>query len=564
VTEERGHVENDVLPAARWSRRRFLTATGAATALAFATRLPLAGRARAQALPGYPFTLGVASGDPLPDSVVVWTRLAPAPLEPFGGLEPRIYPVRWEVAADDRFRRVVRRGATVARPEYAHSVHVDVRGLQPGREYFYRFEADGELSPLGRTKTAPAAGAALSALRFAFASCQAYPDGYYTAYRHMADEDLDLVVHLGDYLYEYGLRTFGGARGQDLPARYDRETVTLDDYRGRYALYKSDLDLQAAHAAFPWIVAFDDHEVENNWADEVSENNEPPAEFLVRRANAFRAYWEHMPLRLPVPDGVDIPLYRRLRFGDLAELNVLDTRQYRSDQACGDGRDAGCAARLDASRTITGAEQERWLLDGLGRSRARWNVLAQQVFFSQIDYGAGARLYNMDGWDGYKASRDRVIAGLVERRVRNPVVLTGDVHANYASDVKADFDDPESPTLGVEFVGTSISSAGDGSDTRPSGELELQWNPHLKFFNFQRGYVRCTLTEQQWRADYRLVPYVSRPGAQVYTRASFVTDDGSPGLRQVADAAVRGDRFSTAGRTEPELDATRAQRHDER
>jgi alkaline phosphatase D len=545
------------LLAARWSRRRFLTATGAATALAFATRLPLPERASAQQVPGYPFTLGVASGDPVTDSVVLWTRLAPAPLEPFGGLEYKKYAVLWEVATDDGFRRVVRRGTAVAFPEYAHSVHVDVRGLQPGREYFYRFRLRDQVSPVGRTKTAPATGTA--PLAFAFASCQAYPDGFYTAYRHMAAEDLDLVVHLGDYLYEYPLRAFGGARGQDLPPQFDRETVTLDDYRGRYALYKSDRDLQAAHAAFPWIVTFDDHETENNWADEVSENNEPAAEFLVRRANAFRAYWEHMPLRLPQPSGIDMPLYRRFTFGDLAEFNVLDTRQYRSDQACGDGRDANCAERLDPARTITGAEQEQWLLDGLGRSRARWNVLAQQVFFSQIDYGAGARLYNMDGWDGYKASRDRVISGITARGVRNPVVLTGDVHANYASDIKADFDVPDSQTLGVEFVGTSISSAGDGSDSRPSGEAELQWNPHLKFFNFQRGYVRCTVTEAQWRADYRVVPFVSRPGAPIYTRASFVTNDGAPGLRQVAEAPVQGRRFSTEGKTEPELDAARAE-----
>ena len=360
------------LAAARWTRRRFLTATSAATALALAPRMPLGKRAPGHELRGYPFTLGVASGDPLPDAVVLWTRLAPAPLEPFGGMEHVNVPVRWEVALDERFRDVVRRGTALARPEYGHSVHVDVRGLRPGREYFYRFAYRTEESPVGRTKTAPASSAAPAALAFAFASCQAYPDGFYTAYRHMADEDLDFVVHLGDYLYEYPLRQFGGARGQDLSSDYDRETVTLDDYRGRYALYKSDADLQAAHAAFPWIVTFDDHEVENNWADEVSENNLPAPEFLVRRAQAFRAYWEHMPLRLPQPpDGVDMRLHRRFRFGRLAEFNVLDTRQYRSDQACGDGRDAGCAARLDPARTITGAEQERWLLDGLAGSRAR-------------------------------------------------------------------------------------------------------------------------------------------------------------------------------------------------
>lgn len=523
------------LQAARWTRRRFLTASGAVTALALAPRLAFAQPARAQELAGYPFRLGVASGDPLPDAVMLWTRLVPAPLEPFGGMPYASFPVAWEVAHDERFRRVVRRGVALAQPEYAHSVHVDVRGLQPGREYFYRFRAGREISPVARTKTAPAPGARTRALAFAVASCQAYPDGFYTAYGHMAAEDLDLVVHLGDYLYEYPLRAFGGARGQDLPSQYDRETMTLDDYRGRYALYKSDRDLQAAHAAFPWILTFDDHEVENNWAGSTPENGAPAAEFLLRRANAFRAYWEHMPLRLPQPPAaVDVRFYRRFGFGDLVAFNVLDTRQYRSDQACGDGRDAGCAERLDPARTITGAEQERWLLDGLGRSRARWNVLAQQVVFSQIDYGAGKQLYNMDAWDGYKASRDRILAGISARRVRNPVVLTGDVHANYAGDVKADFDDPASRTVGVELVGTSISSAGDGADTTPSGQTELTTNPHLHFNNFQRGYIRCTVTDAQWRADYRVVPFVSRPGAPISTRASFVTDDGRPGLRQVA------------------------------
>jgi alkaline phosphatase D len=545
------------LEAARWSRRRFMTATGAAAALAFTTRLPLAERAGAQHVPGYPFTLGVASGDPLPDAVVLWTRLAPAPLEPFGGLEFKKYPVTWEVATDDRFRRVVRRGTALAYPELAHSVHVDVHGLQPGWEYYYRFRLGGEASPVGRTKTAPAWGTA--PLAFAFASCQAYPDGFYTAYRHMAEEDLDLVVHLGDYIYEYGLNATAGVRGQSLPPSFATEMMTLDDYRGRYALYRSDADLQAAHAAFPWIVTWDDHETENNWADEIPENSVPPAEFVVRRANAFRAYWEHMPLRLPVPDGIDMPLYRRFRFGQLAEFNVLDTRQYRSDQACGDGLDANCAARLDPARTLTGAEQERWLLDGLGRSRARWNVLAQQVFFSQVDYGSGTQLFNMDAWDGYKPSRDRVLAGIAERGVRNPVVLTGDVHAAYASDVKANFDDPASPTLGVEFVGTSITSAGDGADSTPSGEAQLRTNPHLKFFSFQRGYVRCTVTETQWRADYRLVPFVSQLGAPIYTRASFVTDDGAPGLRQVTEAPVQGQTFTREGRTEPQLDELRAE-----
>lgn len=501
---------------------------GAAAALAFSTRLPLADPVAARGpFSGYPFTLGVASGDPLADAVVIWTRLAPNPTEPGGGMFDRKFPVEWQVAADEGMTRVVREGTAFARPEFAHTVHVDVRGLEPGREYFYRFKSGPELSPIGRTKTAPAPGAAVDSFAFAFASCQNYPAGYYTAYRRMAEEDLDLVVHLGDYIYEgSGASSIGRSH---LPAR---EIYSLDDYRIRLAQYKADPDLQAAHALFPWLVTWDDHEVDNNYAGPISQDNDPIATFLERRANAYRAYWEHMPLReLQFPQGPDLPLYRRFTFGRLAEFNVLDTRQYRSDQACGDGRDIDCEERLDPRRTITGDDQERWLLDGLADSSATWNVLAQQVFFAQRDFDPGApQSFSMDAWDGYKASRDRLIGGIVERGVRNPIVLTGDVHQNYAADIKANFDDPNSPTIGSEFVGTSITSGGNGSDVGGDSAAQLAANPHIKFNNRQRGYVRCQLTPSLWRADFRVLPYVATPGAPVATRASFVVQDGAPGL----------------------------------
>lgn len=478
------------------------------------------------------FSLGVASGDPLPDGVVLWTRLAPDPLaeDGSGGMPPENFGVRYEVSEDENFSRIVKRGAVEATPELGHSVHAEVSGLLPGREYYYRFKAGPEISPVGRTKTAPAHGAPLAALTFAFASCQNYPGGYYTAYRHMAEEDLDIIFHLGDYIYE------GPAQGNigrgHLPAR---EIYSLADYRVRTAQYKTDSDLRAAHASTPWVVTWDDHEVDNNYADDVSQDNDPPREFLERRARAYQAYYEHMPLRLSsIPRGPDMQLYRRLTFGDLAEFSVLDTRQYRSDQACGDGRDAGCEERLDPSRSITGEEQERWLLDGLGRSGAGWNVLAQQVFLAQRDFDSGPeQLFGMDSWDGYKASRDRILGGIVERGVRNPVVLTGDVHQNYAADLKANFDDPDSATIGSEFVGTSISSGGNGSDTSAAGREQLEENPHIKFYNRQRGYVRCTLTPKEWRSDYRVVPYVTTPGAPVFTRASFAIENGQPGLQEI-------------------------------
>jgi alkaline phosphatase D len=488
----------------------------------------------------YPFSLGVASGDPLPDGVVLWTRLAPDPLaeDGKGGMPPLKVPVYWEVAQDERFRKVVRRGIAFARPELAHSLHVEVGGLEPAREYSYRFRAGFELSPTGRTKTAPAPGASSGALTFAFASCQMYEHGYYTAYRRMREEDLDLVVHLGDYIYEYGPNEYvaqsGNARSHNSP-----EIFTLPEYRNRHALYKTDEDLQAAHAAFPWIVTWDDHEVENNYADEVSQvDSEPdqdPEVFLGRRAAAYQAYYEHMPLRrASVPTGPNMPLYRRVTYGDLAQFNVLDTRQYRDDQAASDPE------RQDPSRTITGEEQEQWLFDGIATSGTHWKVLTQQVFFAKRDRDPdeGER-YNMDAWDGYLGSRNRVLEFIRERRIANPIVLTGDVHNNWAAELKADFDDPNSETLGVEFIGTSITSGGDGADTPgPDQQAILEENPHIRFFNGQRGYVRCRLRPELWRTDYRVLPYVSEPGAPIYTRASFAVEAGRPGLQQVSGTTV--------------------------
>jgi alkaline phosphatase D len=513
-------------------RRGFLVAAGAAGAAAVA-QSPLARAGRdATRVTGYPFTLGVASGDPAPDGAVLWTRLAPAPLSG-GGMPRRRIPVDWEVATDERFRRRVRRGTATARPELGHSVHVELEGLDPAREYFFRFRAAGELSPVGRTRTAPAAGASPDALAFAFVSCQQYEHGYFTAYRHLADEDLDVVVHLGDYIYEYAPNVYT-TPGGNVRAHSSREITTLEDYRNRHAQYKTDPDLQAAHAAVPFIVTWDDHEVDNNWADEIPEDGQPRGAFLRRRAAAFQAYYEHMPLRRTSrPRGIDLQLYRRIAYGDLAEFNVLDTRQFRADQPCGDRFPASCPERLEPDRSITGAAQERWLLDGLESSRARWNVLAQQVFFAQVDSQEGPGVVvNPDAWDGYVASRERILGFVEERGVANPVVLTGDVHSNWAADLKADFDDPDSRTVGSELVCTSISSGGDGSDTTELGERGLRASPHVRFFNNQRGYVRCQVDRSQWRADFRVVPYVKRPGAPIGTRRSFVIEAGRPGLQE--------------------------------
>jgi len=516
------------------TRRRFLGVGGLTTAAVLLGTSTINSH-QALANPSFlddPFKLGVASGDPLPNGVVLWTRLAPDPFDPSGGMPPEAFGVRYEVAEDPAFQRIRQRGTVEAMPELAHSVHAEVTGLLPGREYYYRFKAGPEISPVGRTKTAPAVGESVSAFKFAFASCQMYEHGYFTAYRHMASEDLDVVLHLGDSIYEHGPNQYRAASG-NVRQHIGPEVSSLFDYRRRHAQYRTDPDLQAAHAAFPWIVTLDDHEIDNNWADEIPERNQSIEAFRQRRINAFQAYYEHMPLRSSaVPHGLDMQLYRRATFGDMVEFSVLDTRQYRDDQACGDGVDVDCADRLDPSRSIMGFEQERWLSDGLGRSNARWNVIAQQVVMAQFDHSSGPeQAFQNDIWDGYKPSRDRLFTGLIEQNVRNPVVLTGDVHRNLAMDLKSDFDNPDSTTIGVEFAGTSISSGGDGQDTDASGLTFLAANPHFKFNNTLRGYVRCSLTSSQGRTDYRVLPYVSQPGAPVSTRKSFIVEEGKPGLQ---------------------------------
>ncbi|GAA2796751.1 alkaline phosphatase D family protein [Saccharopolyspora taberi] len=467
-----------------------------------------------------PFTLGVASGDPSPDGFVLWTRLAPRPLDDngLGGMPDRVVPVEWEIAEDERFGRIVRRGVEDATPQSAHTVHVEPAGLEPGREYFYRFRADGHLSPAGRTRTAPAPGLLGPPLTMCFASCSNWGAGYFTAYRRLAEDQPGLVLHLGDYQYEgptgpTAVRQVAGA-----------ETMTLADYRRRHAQYKTDPDLQFAHSVAPWLVVFDDHELENNWADEVPEQPDP--NFLERRKAAFQAYYENMPLRrTSAPQGIDMQLYRRIQWGGLATFHMLDTRQYRDDQLSGDGAETG---RLDTRRTIVGADQQQWLLDGFRQSSARWDVLGQQVFFAERDLAAGPEeRHSMDAWDGYAANRDRIVAGWVDAGVRNPVVLTGDVHRHWAGEIKQDYDRPDAPSVGVELVATSITSGGDGDD---GSNVALDENPHLKFYKNRRGYVRTLISGGELRADFRVLPYVTSAGAPARTEASFVVADGDSTL----------------------------------
>ncbi|MBB5911906.1 alkaline phosphatase D [Nocardia transvalensis] len=483
-----------------------------------------------------PFALGVASGDPTADGVVLWTRLAPDPLAPdgLGGMALAPVTVDYEVAEDEGFRRVAARGSAVATREFAHSVHPEVHGLEPDRWYFYRFRAGSAISPVGRTRTAPAPGTPTARMRFAFASCQSWSSGYFTAYEHMSAEDLDLVVHLGDYIYERAWML--GRSGATMDRRFWTEAVDLAGYRLLYAQNKAEPPLRAAHAAFPWLVTMDDHEVDNNWAGDSPglglDIYRIPALFRRRRAAAFQAMYEHQPLRLAqLPSGPAVHLHRRYRFGDLAEITMLDTRQYRTRQACGDGSlVTGCDDRFADGRTILGARQREWLLDGLTGSPARWQILGNQVAMAQSDYDPGPGVaVGTDSWDGYVADRNAVLGAAADRGVRNLVVITGDRHENYAADLRADYARPESPVVATEFTGTSITTGGDGADLPERGRQLLAANPDLRFFNGQRGYVRVELDHRLWRSDFRVVPYIRTPGAPITTRAGFVVQDGIPG-----------------------------------
>jgi alkaline phosphatase D len=512
-------------------RRAFLRSTARLAALAALGQLGACTPSQPVRFDRDPFTLGVASGDPLPGGVVLWTRLAPDPLKG-GGMGSAPVDVEWLVARDDAMKDVVRSGTSSALAELAHSVHVDVGGLEPDRVYWYRFRAAGAESPIGRTRTAPANGAAPSALRFAFGSCQNYTQGYYTAHANLAREDLHAVLFLGDYVYE------GTARG-DIVRGYDKRgwSFSLADYRDRYAQYKTDRDLQASHAAFPWIVTWDDHEVENNYAGGIDRDDPSNKAALARRAAGYQAFYEHMPVRAPRPQGPELKLHRSIAYGGLATFFVLDTRQYRSPEValCREQEQTTsgyCPASLDPKRTMLGAEQRGWLLKGLGDSSSTWNIVAQSVRFAQQDSSpdGGKHVFDgVDNWMGYVADRQMILDQFA--RTKNPVVLSGDSHVNFVYELKRDFGDPTSPTVAAELLGTSISSEGD-----PRVEQTLftssAKNPQLRFVDNHRGYVRCTVEGGRLLADFRAVSTVRQPTATVRTTASFVVDDGTPGARR--------------------------------
>lgn len=489
---------------------------------------------------GDPFSLGVASGAPRPDGFVLWTRLAPNPLssDPAtpGGMSGGDVAVGYEIATDPAMHDVVAHGEAMAERAFAYSVHLDVRGLQPGRPYWYRFTRGDAVSRIGRAATLPAPGAAIDKLRFGFVSCANYEHGYFSAYRHLADENPEFVLFLGDYIYEYI------EERRPIVRRHSDgiEAATLPTYRNRYAQYRLDPDLQRLHAEAPALMTWDDHEVQNDYADKWSEYFVDPEIFLLRRAAAYRAFYEHMPVRpiLSQPQGPAMRIYDRFTFGDLVEISMIDGRQYRSREACyappNKGgthleTDADCPERREAGRTMLGFAQEAWLHSGLARSQAQWNLIAQDVLMAQFRIKKdNVDAFSTDDWDGYPANRERLLRRIREARVPNPVVVGGDAHSFLANDLRLDFNDLSAPIIATEFVGTSISAVGPPYD--PIARA-LPDNPHVHFFESRRrGYVAVDLDRLQMRVRMRAVSDAADPHADIATLRTFAVEAGRPGV----------------------------------
>jgi alkaline phosphatase D len=494
----------------------------------------------AAALGGDPFTLGVASGDPSADGFVIWTRLALKPLEHGGGMPMRTIPVRWEVAEDDRFARVVAQGEAPAAPELGHSVHIEVAGLKPASRYWYRFSVGGEQSRTGTVRTAPVVGTRHDRLRIGVAGCQHYEAGLYTAYGYLSREpDLDAIFHYGDYIYEgaagRGCPPAGGGARACFRSHVGDEIYTLDDYRRRYAQYKTDPDLQAAHAAAAFLSSYDDHEVDNNWAGIEDQDATPPALFKLRRFAAMQAWYENMPVRLSqFPGDTGLRMNRRIDFGDLVRIHLLDTRQYRTGQVCAPKGNptAGCRPINDPSRpSILGEAQSSWLADGLSGDM-RWNLLAQQVMVMPMLYPEtrAAGRVNNDSWSGYPASREQLVAAIEGRRLTNVVIATGDVHKHHAGVLPRRSEVLDSAPVATEFVCSSISSDGDGVQLADDWKGMPGDNPHCRLFDGRRGYQVFDIGRDQWRTDVRVVDRVTTAGGALLPPTRFVVDRRRAGL----------------------------------
>lgn len=512
--------------------------------LAGATLAGLAAPAivRAQGLlRDFPFKLGVAAGDPASDGFVIWTRLAPEPMERHGGMPLTNVPVEWEVASDTGFRDVVAKGTELARPELAHSVHVEVAGLLPDRPYYYRFTAAGERSLRGRARTLPAPGAKVDALKFGVAGCQHFESGFYGAYRHMAREDLAFVYHYGDFIYEYQQNyLFDDGLPIRPVRRYEqRALIDVTDFRAAYAQTLLDIDQQAVRSVHAHLSSFDDHEIINNWVSDAANwkmdmpGNDPdaaPADvFMLKKQAAMQAWYEHMPVRKALlPRGGMVAMNREFRYGDLMAMQLLDTRQYRTDQPCGDGFKPACPDVFAKDRQVLGKAQEEWLGRNLARGGATWTTLAQQVTMMSLDRRRRPeetqKILNIDSWAGYEEPRQRILSRFAG--LENCIVLTGDEHQNFCGDLVQ-----RDKVVGAEFVATSISSGGDGSDKRSGTDEWLKLNPELKFANDQRGYLVCDVNREAWQTHFMVVDKVTTPVNNLSKRATAVVANGVAGLK---------------------------------
>ncbi|MBZ5737699.1 alkaline phosphatase D family protein [Nocardioides mangrovi] len=551
--------------------RRTVLASGAAGAAGVA--LTAGGPAvavAATAARAHPFRHGVASGDPLPHAVVIWTRVTPTPAStPGSGKGPQV-EVRWEVARDARFRRIVRSGRFATSAARDHTVKVDVTGLAPATDYHYRFHLGDATSRVGRTRTAPAADASPERLRFGVVSCANWQAGWFAAYRGLAArDDLDAVVHLGDYIYEYGPGQYGyGPDDEDIRTHVPaHEILSLTDYRQRHAQYKRDPDLQDLHARYPWIVTWDDHEVANDAYKDGAENHNTDlgeGDFHRRRARAHRAYDEWMPARLDgtarLGDGDR--LYRRLRFGQLAEISMLDLRTYRDAQLTVPDGDVS-----DPDRTITGRAQMDWLKASLANKRAQWKVVGNPVMIAPVDFAAlphdlvdpindvtgllprDGVAYNVDQWDGYTDDRREIFQHIRDHQVTDALFITGDIHSGWAAELPYDAATLSDPlaigdTAGVEFVCASVTSSNlkdiTGTPPRTTSvaveELIKANNRHIRYLDFDsHGFSVLDLTAERAQMDWYVIGDRADRDTPITWSVSYATATGTGRIEQVEE-----------------------------
>lgn len=517
-----------------YSRRALIGSLGALGALGVTACAPSPAKidlGHSKGPLSYLFTLGVASGDPVSDGFVLWTRLAPQPLQEDGGMSDPTR-VTWQLSESPTFATLTQSGQSLATSDWAHSVHVEVTGLRPGRQYYYRFIANGQNSPTGRALTSPMFGSQVDRLRLGVASCQHYEQGFFNSYRDMVAQDPDIILHMGDYIYE-------ASWGPQVRRQSSADAMTLADYRILHAEYKTDAALQSAHAHAPWLFIWDDHEVANDYAGFNDENYMPVEAFKARRRAAYKAYYEHMPVRLrSKPRGDHMRLHDYFYYGNLATMALTDARQYRADQACqtperGGAQVVNCEELADNSRSMFGAEQERWLMPSFLRSGAEWEILAQPTLFSKLNQTnrEGQPGSWSDGWDGYPATRSMILDAAAQRKPKNFVSLGGDMHSWWQADLLADYADPASQIVGTEFVTTSVTAH---SYAYNRFTAMLPDNPHIHFFDDRkRGYSLIDITPDTFKVQMREMDSVYDPDSPATTRKTFIVESGQAGANDI-------------------------------